>query len=172
MGYTIRVGNAVVESHWPKEDDEYRDDPSARWYVHLHKEEAAPYSSDSHKSNDRSPSYTAWADFAHDVGLYEWFFDKGTGKMREHPGCMALTKADAAFITDTLARYKAAHPQAEATICACKQCDVFMAHAGNKDHVFPPHNPNADMHLVRLTWLEWWVRWAVANCERPAIYNS
>ena len=30
----------------------------------------------------------------------------------------------------------------------------------------------ADAHLARALWLEWWMNWALENCERPAIYNA
>ena len=29
----------------------------------------------------------------------------------------------------------------------------------------------ANYHMARLIWLDWWVQWALKNCERPAIYN-
>lgn len=32
------------------------------------------------------------------------------------------------------------------------------------------HEPNTTQYI--LIWLEFWVRWALENCERPAIYNS
>lgn len=99
MGYTIRIGNAVVESHWPDGKSEYQDDPYVHWYVHCHHEDSAPHFEDSGQGNDRSPSYTAWADFADSVGLREFFFNKESGKMREHPGCQKLTQEDAAMLT-------------------------------------------------------------------------
>lgn len=29
---------------------------------------------------------------------------------------------------------------------------------------------NTDADLARLMWFEWWLKWALDNCERPAIY--
>jgi len=31
--------------------------------------------------------------------------------------------------------------------------------------------PNYDYSLARLIWLQWWVNWAITNCETPAISN-
>lgn len=169
MGYTIRIGNAVLEGNWPKPEDEYPDEPDARWYVHGLSLEQAPYFGDSDRSNTRSPSYTGWGEFADKVGLRDFFFDKETGKMRRHPGCMNLTQDDSRYLTMLLEKYRDEHPGAEATYCECASCAPYQKHDPEKP---TPHNPNGDMNLVRLTWLEWWVRWAVSNCERPAIYNS
>lgn len=30
--------------------------------------------------------------------------------------------------------------------------------------------PEGAAHLDRLTWLEWWMRWALANCSKPAVH--
>jgi hypothetical protein len=30
---------------------------------------------------------------------------------------------------------------------------------------------NKDGVLAKLIWYEWWIKWALNNCEYPAIYN-
>jgi hypothetical protein len=173
MGYTITIGEAELESEWPAEGNEYGDDePSVSWAAKGAAHPEAPYSSDiTGNSNSRSPGYGVWADFCRALGLYEWMLNKDTGKMRRHPGCFALTTADAAIVTACVVKYREAHPKAEACFCPCPDCSAPW----RKDEPgvdAPPHNPNADGNLMRATWLEWWVRWAVTNCARPCISNS
>jgi hypothetical protein len=164
MGYNIVIGNAEVEAEWV--NPEYVDDgPSASWVVKVRSEETSPYFSDSGHFNERSPTYSGWEDFTRKVGLYDWFYNKETGKRKTHPGCAALTKDDVVLVKARLDAYKAKHPKAEPVWCECKLCDDWGKSTD-------PHNPNSDGDLLRLTWLTWWVNWAVENCERPAIYNS
>jgi hypothetical protein len=165
MGYNIYIGNAELKSSWPDPADEYSDPPVAEWVVEGMIHADAPYSSDSGHSNSRDPSYTGWAEFCREVGIEEWMLKRYEGKMGYHPGCSALTKEDASFLTTLLNDYKEKHPTEEACWCECSSCQY-----GKKTDI--KHNPNASGTLVRLTWLTWWVNWAVENCERPAIYNS
>lgn len=165
MGYTIRIGNGVLTSCW---EDEYEYSPSAYWYVEGEVLDDAPYSSDlTGKSNERSPSYTGWSDFVDEAGLRNLFYNsEKTGLMDHHPGIARLTKTHARIIRTALEDYRLAHPNAVASFCECKSCE------GPWSKSEEPHNPNADGTLVRLTWLDFWVNWAVENCERPGIYNS
>jgi hypothetical protein len=164
VGYNIRIGNAEPEFEWP--DLAYADaTPHASWTVPRLSSESAPYSSDSGNENQRDPSYTGWDEFTRKVGLHDWFYNKEFGKMRRHPGCYPLTKEDVVLLKSKLDAFKAANPSAEATWCECVHCAPYEK-KGDR------HNPNANGDLVRLTWLVWWVEYAVANCERPAIENG
>lgn len=164
MGYTILIGNGVLESDW---ENEYGYPPSAEWVVKKVSLDEAPYSNDlTGRSNTRSPSYTGWSDFVGTVGLRNMFYNTDkTGLMDRHPGCARLTKTHAEIIRQALEDYRSAHPDAVASFCECRQCEGPWS----KSEV--PHNPHCDGTLVRLTWLDFWVNWAVENCERPAIYN-
>jgi len=42
--------------------------------------------------NCRWPSYTSWAQSMRTVGLYDFMYDKQIGLLRNHPGCVPLTK--------------------------------------------------------------------------------
>lgn len=141
MGYCITIGNAVLNASFNSRDS---DEPFAKWDVKKKTLKRAPKFPDSGQSNTRTPSYTAWAEFSRAVGLNDFFFSAHTGKMRRHPGCQRLTKADLATVEAALSRYREGSQQ----------------------------DPAADQHLVRLRWLAWWVRYAVEKCKRPAIANG
>lgn len=102
------------------------------------------------RTNVRRPSYGAWERFCGDTGLRELFFDVRAGLMREHPGTARLTRAHLATIRRALGAYRDAYPRVTPT----------FESGDERDH-----------HLARLTWLEWWVDWALANCKRPVIHN-
>lgn len=146
MSYSIHIGNATSEF---SKDDGYL---SARWVVEPATHPAAPtFPNDdmTGNSNSRHPSYSAWDDFCRATGLHDMFFgEENEGLMREHPGCVMLTEMHAQTITAALAAY-----QSEAT-----------KPPGFTDG----HSP----HLARILWLEFWVRWALENCETPAIQNT
>jgi hypothetical protein len=172
MGYTIKIGNA--KPVFSKEDFPYL---SANWEVEdieLPEAPAFPNDINNHK-NERWPSYTVWDNFCKEVGLYKLFYGKyrrdeygneveydGLFTKSSHPGCIGITKEDADFVTEALNKYKenATLPPGFEGDEHWHDCDK----AGCK--------PNYDYQLARLIWLEWWMQWAVKNCETPAIENS
>lgn len=125
MGYDIYIGERLNDTVFAAED------PAAP-----NKDPLAPH------ENHRHPSYTGWHNFAREVGLEDFFFDKEKGKMREHPGIQPLTVLDARTVLDALERARQ-----------------------NTD-------PDFAYQIERLEWLAFWVEWAVKNCQNPAIYNS
>lgn len=154
MGYTFTVGNAVPVHH--KDDFPYL---SARWEVEHAQLDAAPsFSGDemTGKSNMRSPSYSVWSDFCRATGLYELFYDECGHLHARHPGCIGITQEDADFVTAALARYRA-------------KATLPPGFEQAWDYSGPP---NYDYNFARLIWLEFWMQWAVKNCETPAIQNT
>lgn len=149
MGYTIKIGNAT-----PYHD---KDDGilSAGWRVESVRHDNAPaYGEPTDYTNSRWPSYSAWADTLNALGLYPMFMDRNeeTALMAEHPGCAMLTAEHVGKIRDAVNAYRA-------------RVTALGFHAGFKD-------PHGDPHLARAEWLLYWVEWALANCETPAIENS
>jgi len=175
MGYTITIGEARVEA---PDASEAMDWPhiSVRAEGFSH-DDAPTFRGDSMTGNgsSRSPSYTAWAEFCEAVGLYRLFFgvDRGeaherggnAGLMSRHPGAALLTKEHHAQIAAALVRYRTEHPEAR---------PGWMEHTEGGDFFCGPWDPETvglDGNLARLMWLEWWTRWALANCKVPTLAN-
>lgn len=152
MGYTFTVGNAKPEFY--KDDFPYL---YAEWTCEGAADDDAPtFPNDevTGNSNSRSPSYTVWSDFCDTLGIRQFFYDECGHLHAGHPGCMGITKEDAAFVSSALERYKS-----QATLPPGFE---------TWDYDGPPRY---DYHLARGIWLEWWMRWALENCETPAIAN-
>jgi hypothetical protein len=115
----------------------------------------------SQRVNHRHPSYAGWDDWCTAVGLQALFFDREEGLMREHPGTFPLTEDHAIVVEIALDRYHKAHPD------AVPRFDRFDPETGRTEVA----STEADRNLARLIWLDFWVRWALDNCERPVIHN-
>ena len=158
MGYNITIGNAETEF-----DKEWFPELSARWVVGTVENDDAPVFKNDEmtgKSNCRSPSYTTWSDFTKSAGLHKLFFgdeQQYKGLMAQHPGCVGITQEDADVVTAALNKYKSM-----ATLPPGFE-EGWVVHEGP---------PNYDYTLARLIWLEYWMQWAVKNCDTPAIWNT
>jgi hypothetical protein len=144
MGYDIYIGNAVCESE--RDGDELW----SRWTVQGTTSDKAPvfeYDAMTGNGNSRHPSYSGWADFAEETGLTDFFFDKQEGMLREHPGCFIIT---------------------EDHYNTVKKALMLRRGKGGK----AGFGDGEDYNLARLMWMEFWMRWALDNCENPAIANS
>lgn len=153
MGYTFIIGNAV-----PEFDRECFPELIARWTVKYMTHPDAPVLPNDPitlNSNSRSPSYSVWADFCRSTGLYDMFYNSGGNLIAGHPGCMGITEDDADRVSEVLRLY-----QRRATLPP-----------GFEKEWDYEGEPNYDYHLARLIWLEWWMQWAVHNCDIPAIAN-
>lgn len=151
MGYTIRIGEAIFTK-----DEKYA-------YISINakkeKHEQAPaFGEPTDFMNERWPSYTTWSEFLKGVGLHELFTDEDVGLMRKHPGQALLTKKHQIKIRNALEehRKKGTSPGFSETLFGEKI-------AGAED---------ADPLLARLIWLDYWVTWAVENCENPVLINT
>lgn len=143
MGYNIHIGNAVLTS-----------DDQNEYYVVIPVVElsnAPIFDGDGspRQSNVRWPSYGGWADFVDSAHLRGLFFDEENGLMRDHPGVFKLTTDHLRQVKEAMANWQTTHPGAV---------------AGFED--------GQDRILARLRWLEFWLQWAIDNCEMPAIKNS
>ena len=153
MGYTFTIGNAVPK--FSKEDFPYL---GAGWEVEGMRHDDAPnFPGDemTKNGNSRSPSYSVWSDFCKQTGIYSLFYDDRGHLLAGHPGCIGIDQGFRAGIAEALAAYQA------------KATPPPGFEAWNYDGP-----ANFDYHLARLIWLDWWVDWALKNCETPAMENT
>lgn len=152
MGYTFTIGNAV-----PKFSKDCFPDLEAYWDIDgLTRDDAPSFPNDTDQRNMRSPSYSVWHNFCKNTGLYQLFYNEDGNLWANHPGCVGITKEDADIVSAALAKYKL-------TATLPPGFEEGWNHTGPA---------NYDYDLARLIWLEWWMRWAVENCETPAIQNG
>ena len=117
--------------------------------LHLDDAPAFPGDDDCHHLNERAESYTAWANFAEATGLHGMFFHPDHGLLTQHPGLAPITPAHVEEVQRALQR---------------------QVKSGRGQ--MPGFGVGLDYTAARLLWLDWWMRWAVKNCESPAIQNS
>jgi len=169
VSYDIYIGNAELESDWPGED---YDGPHAEWVVNGMTHPDAPYKPDmTERSNGCHPGYSQWADAMRTVGLYDLWFHEEEGLLRPHPGIKVLTPEMLARMESARDAFKAAHPRDYGGYCPCYECDAMGRFRRGAAEQSAPHDPLANGNFLRLDWMCWWSRWALDNCERPAVYN-
>lgn len=160
MGYSIRIGNAEVVT------DTSDNQLYAGWEVKDRINSDAPsFEGDevTGNTNHRMPSYSQWAKFCKDVGLYDTFFNESSGLMVEHPGCKILTKYHLEVFEKALEKRNKENSLPAGLSNQYKENEFAKVDESNLTH---------DYHKVRLIWLIWWTKWALQNCEYPAIYNT
>ena len=155
MGYTIKIGNAIPK--FSKEHGELY----AAWEVELvNKKDAPAFGELNDFENQRWPSYTTWADSMRVLGLHSMFLSSNEGLMRSHPGCEIITDEHVAKVKDAIANRRATNGG---------KPPGFWGYDTKSHTEFDNGN---DPHLARGIWLEYWMTWAVENCETPSIENS
>lgn len=161
MGYTFKIGNAVPKF---SKDDGYLD---ARWEVEPATSEEAPtfpHDEMTGNGNDRSPSYSGWADFCRDTGIYDVFYDEHGHLLAGHPGCVMLQQSD-------LQRVREAREKWQKMATLPPGFEGFPEFDKETQKWGSPDEGKYDGYLARLIWLEWWMAWALKNCETPAVEN-
>lgn len=98
------------------------------------------------KSNHRAPSYSGFASFCDVTGIKVGAFTEARGSDGD---CFVLTREDLASVTAARERWEKAHPGA-----------------------VPGWGEHDDFNLAKLIWYEWWMTWALDNCENPSIQMS
>lgn len=96
------------------------------------------------QENSRSPGYGQWDNFCQTAGIWDLFFDKKTGLMRQQPGSQVLRQHHHEQVQIALAKWLRDHPGADR---------------------------GEDGILDRLVWLDWWMDWTLENCRVPTIHN-
>lgn len=170
MGYTFKIGQYTPVPDSYEDEDEDGNTIIVEYVGHdvesATSDDAPTFPNDelTGNGNSRHPSYSAWSDFCKEVNIYDFFYTSRGHLKAEHPGVQYLTEDDAKYLTEKLEVYKlgAILPPGFAGF------PVYDPLAD--DHVSPDEG-KYDHQLARLMWLEFWVNWAVKNCENPAIVN-
>lgn len=149
MSYDIYIGNATLGT-FELEDGQYYVIWDGITINHHQAPDAPVFPNDemSGNGNSRHPGYSQWGEFCDIAGVRALFFDKEQGIMRHHPGTFSITQHHLDEITEARTTWIADHP-----------------------NTIPGFTEEHDGILARLLWLEWWFRWALAHCDRPAIHN-
>ena len=124
------------------------------------------------RSNFRSAAYSGWSTFCEKHPIINdlmWGTGNGAGPlMPDHPGIADLKPEHLAAVREALKAHRAV--VGEDTLPGYVPDATDLRFGGN----YEPHDPTKkyDYALVRLLWMEWWMEWALANCERPVFSNS
>lgn len=154
MGYTIRIGNATP---WHEKGEEGL---RAGWRVEGVKRDDSPaFGEPTDFENQRWPSYTGWHDSMRALGLHDLFYKNYEGLMSEHPGCFPFTAGQVAMVKAAVQRRRETNGG---------RPPGFWDWSIEKGEIDNGNDPD----LARGLWLEYWMEWAIANCETPAIENS
>jgi hypothetical protein len=90
-------------------------------------------------------------------------YDTENGLIRNHPGCVPLTKEHKEIIDKTYKEFYEKYPN-----CKAGYSPKMDEAKGIYDNKWPKENSYA----VRLEWLKYWIDWALENCKNPVFYNS
>jgi hypothetical protein len=158
MGYTLRIGELETTV-----TDDGLESCVCNEAEGKHLDEAPAFGEPTDHTNSRWPSYTAWHDFSRFVGLHDFFYDKSTGLIRTHPGCVPLKKEHKEILDEAYKEFYEKYPNAKAGYSPKALNDMFV-----EDKDWPEENNYA----ARLEWLKFWIDWALENCKIPVFYNS
>lgn len=148
MGYTITIGQLEIS----KSPEDGLDCSCINFGAEgAHNDNAPAFGEPTDFTNSRWPSYSAWAEFLRNAGLYDVFYYESGHLIGGHPGVRLVTSEMKARVDASMLAFKQTHPQIEAAF-------YYTQPLGGT--------------LCRLTWLQYWITWALENCETPVIANS
>lgn len=187
MGYNLAIGEATIE---------WNEDMVRIGVKPMNLPEAPAFNEPTDFTNTRWPSYTAWSDFCHDVGIADYVLNNRNGgrdefmvpdtgpqltgdpvKDGEYEG---LHDADKFKSTKHLSCLMPEHPgvapitQTHVDLI-CRKIEEYKSKHPDRIAKYPddePANPLHDGNLCRGEWLVFWLKWAMKNCKNPVFYNS
>lgn len=158
MGYTIKIGELKVE----KNEDGGLDYSCISFCAEdVHSLLAPAFGEPTDNTNSRWPSYSSWSDALKFTGLYDLFYDDYGHLIGGHPGVRLVTKGLAEEVAKCKLAFEEKYPNVEATYG-----EPISLLEGNLK------NPVENGMYCRLVWIDYWIKWALANCKTPVIVNS
>jgi hypothetical protein len=97
------------------------------------------------------------------AGLIDFFLEERWNCRGGHPGAFLLVEEDVATTEAARDFLRAKHPE------AAKMVDDGVKYS---DDAFADEPCDGYGAVARATWLAYWVRWAVKNCDYPVFANS
>lgn len=176
MGYTLRIGQAVLD--WHPEVIRVSVEPVTLDY-------APAFGEPTDHTNARWPSYTSWHDFCQKLGIIGIMFGQRNGYKHEieadtpedlpalladHPGVSPVSRGHVEFIEKKINEYKAKHPRHIAQLPPLRKGVEDKGMFNSESDLVD--DPKYDATLCRAEWLIFWLLWAVDNCSYPTFYNS
>ncbi len=158
MGYSIVIGELEVEKH---EDDGVDTSCISFTARGEHHKEAPAFGEPTDYGNSRWPSYGVWRNVLSDAGMEDLFFCDGH-LIGGHPGIRLITKDLYKEFSKRKQKFERLHPGVRATY-------------GNVENPLidrDQDNPSCNSTYCRIVWLDYWMDWALKNCETPVIANS
>lgn len=156
MSYTIRIG----QGHGKARTINGVIDVSKMKVPSMERKDAPQLPNDgmTGKENHRHPGYSQWHNFTLEAGIEDMFYHPVDGLLRPHPGTRILTPSHRETIKTARKQWEEKHPNA---------IPGFWA-----DYEPTEEEKDYDAILARLIWLDYWISWAVENCEFPCLQNS
>lgn len=146
MGYTITIGQLEIR----KSPEDGLDCECISFGAEgVTSQDAPAFGELTDYTNSRWPSYSAWSDFLREFGLWDVFYHHPGHLIGDHPGVRLVTPGLVAVVRKAKEDYTVANPDAVAGF-----------------------GEGQDSKLPRIIWLEYWLEWALENCETPVIANS
>lgn len=161
MGYTLRIGQ--LKTMWHVDDG--RESRIRNEAAVANSSDAPRFGEPTDGSNERWPSYTIWKKFSDFVELNEFFYNKVTGVLRHHPGCVPLCIEHKTIVDKAYANFKEKYPDAVGGYSTINKGKPF--YEWEEDPTWPIENE----YLARLEWLKFWMDWALENCTEPVFEN-
>lgn len=157
MGYNITIGELEIS----KEPDDGLDCPCLYFHAKGTRRDDAPaFGEPTDYTNQRWPGYDSWSDVLSHADMYDLFFEDGR-LIGGHPGVRLVTPELVTVVGVRKADFERRYPHVVAT------------YGDPPSHMEEdPSNPPENETYCRVVWLDYWLRWALENCETPVIANT
>lgn len=157
MGYSITIGELKVCQH----PEDGLDSSCISFDADSVKIENAPaFGEPTDYTNSRWPSYSGWSECLEDAGMYDLFFDSGH-LIGGHPGLRLVTKELVYAVSEAKQEFEYKFPNVKATY-GSRGDDIWDV---------DKKNPRENSTYCRMVWLDFWLKWAIENCDIPVISN-
>ncbi|MGL5718592.1 MAG: hypothetical protein ACRCX2_36650 [Paraclostridium sp.] len=169
MGWYIDIGELKV---YEEKDDDGSVLRSFGAEQTTHKD--APYlgfGDVSYDTNSRHPSYAGFGQFVTDVGLRDFFYEEIMGN-RSNSFYTELEENHLETIRKAIDNYLDVYPDAPDKIPSKDKEPEGFRNKSWEDRDAITDSMDFDWNYGKLKWYEFWIDWALRNCDKPVIAFS